>query len=112
MPRSSIAGTELGSGDIPPHVHVAASSSAPNAHSHDRSFGYFLDGSCNSADGQPDVKPAVRLHSGIMPETHPHQMGNLPGDMLSDFQYQHQDSSFYPGFTPGWAFPPGKLEEY
>lgn len=112
MQRSSIAGPELGSGDIPPHVQVTGSSSAPNSHSHDNPFGYFLDGSCNSADGQPDVKPAVRLHSGIMPETHPHQMGNLPSDMLSDFQYQASDPNFYSGFTPGWTFPSGKLEEY
>ncbi|CAI7623139.1 unnamed protein product [Penicillium pancosmium] len=112
LQRPSITGAELTSGDIPPHVHVAGSSSAPNPHSHDPSFGYFLDATCNSADSQPDVKLAIRLHSGIMSETQPYQMGNLPSDMLSDFQYQAQDPNFYPGFTPGWAFPSGKLEEY
>ena len=112
MQRSSIIGGELSSSDISSHVHPAASSSAPNPHSHDPSLGFFLDGTCTSADGQSDVKPAVRLHPGIMPETHAHQMGNLPSDMLSDFQYQTQDSNFCPGFIPGWAFPSGKLEEY
>ncbi|KAJ5089311.1 hypothetical protein N7532_007995 [Penicillium argentinense] len=112
IPRSSIPGTELGASDIPPHVRVGASSSAPTAHSHDHTFGYFLDAACNSADGQPDVKPAVRLHSGIMPETHTQQMSNLSSDMLSDFQYQAQDSGFYPGFASGWAFPSGKMDEY
>ncbi|KAJ5596823.1 hypothetical protein N7450_003281 [Penicillium hetheringtonii] len=112
MQRSSITGAELSSADIPPRVHPGASSSASNPHSHDPSFGFFLDGTCNSADGQPDVKPAIRLHPGIMPETHAQQIGNLPSDMLSDFHYQTQDSSFCTGFTPGWAFPSGKLEEY
>ena len=110
MPRSSMNSVDLGSNEIPPHVDIAAGSSVPHGHQHhhhhhhDQSFTYYLDGSCNAADSQADVKPAPRMHTGIMPE-HPHQMGGLSSDMLGDFQFQPQEPSYFPGFTPGWSFP-------
>lgn len=105
IPRSSITARDLGSNDISSHVDMSASSSVSHSHAHEQSFAYYLDGSCNGVDGQADSKPAVRMHTGIMPETHHTQMGNLSADMLNDFHFQPQDSTFYHGFTPGWGFP-------
>ena len=103
-PRSSINSVDLSPNELPPHVELSAGSSVAQAHSHDPSYAYYLDGSCNG-DGQADTKPA-RLSTGIMPD-HPHQMGPVSSDMLSEFHFQTQESPFYPGFTPGWTFPSG-----
>ena len=106
MPRSSINAPDLASSEIPPHVDMATRSSVSHGQRHDQSLAYFLDGNCNTQD-QPESKAAVRMHPGIIPETHNHHMGNLSSDILGDFQFQHQESHFYPGFTPGWTFPSG-----
>ncbi|KAJ5682753.1 hypothetical protein N7462_005918 [Penicillium macrosclerotiorum] len=108
LQRSSLSATDLGSGDISPHIEIPAGTSVPHGpHPHEQqSFAYFLDGSCNTGpDGQPSAKTTARLHTGIMPETHTHQMGILPSDMLGEFQFQAQETPYYPGFTPGWTFP-------
>lgn len=106
MTRSSIHSVDLSPNELPPHVDIPGSSIGhAHAHPHDPSYPYYLDGACNPADGQADTKPA-RLSTGIMPD-HPHQMGPVSSDMLGDFHFQAQESPFYPGFTPGWAFPSG-----
>ncbi|KAJ5948120.1 hypothetical protein N7466_001135 [Penicillium verhagenii] len=101
---SGMTALDLGSSELSPHhVDIAsAASSLPNVHRHEQGFTYYLD-AC--ADAQQDVKPTARMHTGIMRPL-PHQMGGLPGDMLGDFPFQTQDSPYFPGFTPGWAFPP------
>jgi hypothetical protein len=102
--------------DISPPIELSAGpSSLP--HQHDPPFPYVLDGSCDSATAQPDIKPVLTRHQSLMnthlpPHPHPHShahplAGNLPGDMIGDFHFQAQDSGFYQGFTPGWSFPPG-----
>lgn len=106
MPRSAMASVDLGSADMASHVDLGSSSSVSHTMHHDPSFTYYLENGCNAADAHADVKPSARMHAGIMPE-HPHQMGNMPAEMLGDFQFQGQDASFFPGFTPGWSFPPG-----
>lgn len=102
--RSSITAADLGSNELP-HVDISTRSSVSHGHSHEQSLAYYLNGNCNTVNGQTDPKTAARTHTGIMPETQPHQMGNLSGDILSDFHFQPQESPFYPGFTPGWSFP-------
>lgn len=104
VPRSSITATDLRSNDISSHFDMSARSSVSQNH-HEQSFAYYLDGNYNGVDGQTDSKPAVRMHSCIIPETHHTQMGNLSADMLNDFHFQPQESAFYHGFTPGWGFP-------
>lgn len=105
IPRSSMASVDLASTEISSRIELGGASSVPHTMHHDPSFTYYLDGGCTAADAQADVKP-TRIHAGIMPE-HSHQMGNMPHEMLGDFQFQGQDPSFFPGFTPGWSFPPG-----
>lgn len=106
MSRSSISAPDLASNEIPPHADMTARSSVSHGQPHDQSFAYFLDGSCSTQD-QAESKAAVRMHTGIIPETHSHPMGNLSSDMLGDFQFQPQEAPFYPGFSPGWTFPSG-----
>lgn len=105
LPRSSITAPDLGSNDIPSHVDISARSSISHGHAHEQPFAYYLDGNCNTVDGQSEPKAAARMHASIMPETHSTQLGNLPADMLNDFHFQPQESAFYHGFTPGWTFP-------
>lgn len=108
LPRSSIT-ADMGSSEIPHphHVSISARSSVSHGHPHDQSLAYFLDGNCGATDFQNESKAGVALHSGVMPETHHHQMGNLSGDMLGGFQFQSRESALYPGLTPGWTFPSG-----
>lgn len=106
MQRSSITSADLNAGEISPHIDISSASSishCPPPHEQ-QSFAYFLDGS-GSAASSSDTKTPVRLHTGIMPEAHTHQMGGLPSDLLSDFQFSSHEPSLYPGFTPGWSFP-------
>ncbi|KAJ5161860.1 hypothetical protein N7492_007252 [Penicillium capsulatum] len=98
MARSSIHSIDLSPNEIP-------GPAMGHTHHPDPSYAYYLDGGCNPADGPADTKP-VRLSTGIMPD-HTHQMGPLPGNMLGDLPFHAQESPFYPGFTPGWAFPSG-----
>ncbi|KAJ5649111.1 uncharacterized protein N7484_002834 [Penicillium longicatenatum] len=102
LPRSSGMGSlDLGPSEISPHVDIATgSSSLPHGNRHEQGYTYYLDG---CADAQADVKPAARMHTGIMRPMQ-HQMG-LPGDLLNDFPFHAQDSPYFPGFTPGWSFP-------
>jgi hypothetical protein len=106
IPRCSISAPDLASNEIPPHVEMAVRSSVSDGQPHDQSFAYFLTGSCN-AQVQSDPKAAVRMHTGIMPETNSHPMPNISSDILGDFHFQPHESPFYPGFTPGWTFPSG-----
>lgn len=106
--RPSITSADLSAGEISPHIDIPSTSSISHgAQTHEQqSFAYFLDGTCNAATASSEAKnAAVRLHSGIMPETHPHQMGGLSSDLLSDFQFPTHEPSLYPEFTPGWSFP-------
>ncbi|KAJ5365662.1 hypothetical protein N7517_008548 [Penicillium concentricum] len=110
--RSSMSASDMGP-DIPPHADMPTSSGLPHhpqhAH-HEPPFPYVLDGCCDPGTPQQDVKPVLaRLPSGLMGEshTHPHQLAeNISAEMMGEFHFQ-QDSSFYPGFTPGWNFPSG-----
>ncbi|KAJ5126759.1 hypothetical protein N7448_007538 [Penicillium atrosanguineum] len=106
MPRSSISAPDLASNENSPHVDVTTKSAVSHGQPHNQSFAYFLDGSCNAQDHQ-ESKSAVRMHTGIMLETHSHPISNMSNDILGDFQFQPQESPFYPGFTPGWNFPSG-----
>lgn len=111
-PRSSITAADLGSNEISHHVDISARSSISHGHghghvhAHDPSFAYYLDGHCQSVDGQIDSKSVVRMHTNLTPETHSHPMGNLSNDMLNDFHFTPHESPFYTDFTPGWTFPP------
>lgn len=104
--RPSTTSADLSPGEISPHIDVSSASSI----SHDplpheqQSFAYFLHGSCNAASAS-DAKAAVRLQTGSMPEAHPHQMGVLSSDLLSEFQFATHEPSLYSSFTPGWSFP-------
>lgn len=105
--RPSITSADLSAGEISPHIDIPPGSSIPHGpQPHEQqSFAYFLDGGCNAAGSSSDAKTAVRLHTGIMPETHHHQMNNLSNDLLGDFQFPTHEPSLYHGFTPGWSFP-------
>lgn len=106
MQRPSITSADLSAGEISPHVDISSASAilhGPQPHEQ-QSFAYFLDGSGGAASSS-DTKTAVRLHTGIMPEAHTHQMSGLSSDLLSDFQFSTHEPSLYPGFTQGWSFP-------
>jgi hypothetical protein len=109
MQRPSITSANLNAGEISPHLDIpSASAISHGTQPHEQqSFAYFLDGGCNAAASasSSDDKTAVRLQAGIMTETHPHQMGRLSSDLLSDFQFPTHEPALYPGFTPGWSFP-------
>lgn len=112
--RSSMSAPDMGT-DIAPHVDLPSAPSALSHHPqhahHEPSFPYVLDGCCDASTPHQDVKSVLtRLPPGLMAESHtnPHHLaGSLPTDMMGDFQFQAQDSAFYPGFTPGWNFPQG-----
>ncbi|CAI7607249.1 unnamed protein product [Penicillium glandicola] len=110
---SSMSVPDMGT-DIAPHVDMASAPSGlphhPQHAHHDSPFPYVLDGCCDPGTTQQDVKPVLsRLPSGLMEShTHHHHLaGNLSADMMGDFHFQGHDSTFYPGFTPGWNFPSG-----
>lgn len=108
--RQSITSADLNAGEISPHVDIPPASTIPHGpQPHEQqSFTYFLDGGCNpsSTGSSVEAKTAVRLQTGIMPDTSSHHpMSGLSGDLLSDFQFPTHESSLYPGFTPGWSFP-------
>ncbi|OQE38319.1 hypothetical protein PENCOP_c008G08121 [Penicillium coprophilum] len=112
--RSSMSAPDMGP-DIPPHVDMPSTSSGlphhPQHTHHEPPFPYVLDGCCDPGTPQQDVKPVLaRLPPGLMADshTHPHHLaGNLSAEMMSEFHFQAHDSTFYPGFTPGWNFPSG-----
>ncbi|KAJ5901702.1 hypothetical protein N7495_002230 [Penicillium taxi] len=120
MPRSSLNSVDLSSNDISPHNEISAgsgssglgsvSTSAPSIshsqHPNDQEFPYYMDGGGSAAEGQADIKFAVRMHPGIIPD-HSHHSAHLSAELLGDFHFQAQDSPFFPGFTPGWSFPSG-----
>lgn len=106
VPRSSISAPDLASNENPPHIDATTKSSVSYGQPHDQSFAYFLAGGCNTQAHQ-ESKAAVQMHPGIMPEAHSHSLGNMCNHILGDFQFQPQESPFYPGFTPGWNFPSG-----
>ncbi|CEO59169.1 hypothetical protein PMG11_03854 [Penicillium brasilianum] len=104
--RPSITSADLSAGEISPHVDIPPGSSISHGlQPHEQqSFAYFLDGGCNAADPS-NAKTAVRLHTGIMPESHHHEMNGLSSALLGDFHFTTHEPSLYPGFTPGWSFP-------
>ncbi|KAJ5786635.1 uncharacterized protein N7503_011847 [Penicillium pulvis] len=99
LPRSAgMTSLDLGPAEISPHHVDIAGSSLPHGNRHEQGY-YYLDGCAETQD----VKPAARMHTGIMRPMQ-HQMG-VSGDLLGDFPFQAQDSPYFPGFTPGWSFP-------
>lgn len=108
IPRSSLGPADIGPNKLSPHVDVASGSSVHQGYHPESTYSYFLD-ECYAADEQnPDVKPSVgHLGSAVLAESLSHQIqGGLSGDLLHDLHF-HQESSFYPRFSPGWTFLPG-----
>ncbi|OQD79925.1 hypothetical protein PENANT_c042G05198 [Penicillium antarcticum] len=113
MQRSSMNASDMGT-DISPPIELPADlSSLSHNHQHSPPFPYVLDGCCDTATAQADVKPVLSRHHSLM-NTPPHSQlhshahptaATLPGDMIGNFQFKAPDSEFYQGFTPGWSFP-------
>ena len=96
LQRSSMSAPDMA--EIPPHVDLTGPSGLPH---HEQSFSYGL-GCCEQTQ---DVKPVISRLPGLM--EHPGHMPGMSAEMMGEFQFQGNDSTFYPGFTPGWTFPSG-----